>query len=150
MASIALIPDSDAGTRQLILFRLGEELHAIDLHDVREIIPLRRTTRLPGAPDYVAGLVNVRGTVITVIDLAVRLGGTPAAAGASVMLVEHGAQVVGVAVDEVMEVQRFGPAQIEPPGPEHAAAGVASGLGHSGDSIVIVLDIHAIIRHVLL
>jgi purine-binding chemotaxis protein CheW len=143
------VPTPDVDARQLVLFRLADGIHAIDLPDIREIIPLRRATRLPGAPSWVAGLVNVRGTVVTVLDLSQRLGGPPVGADASVVLVEHAGKLVGVAVDEVLEVWRADPAAIEPPGPEHAA-GVVTGLGHSGGSIVIVLDIHAIIQHVLL
>ncbi|HEU4565288.1 MAG TPA: chemotaxis protein CheW [Gemmatimonadaceae bacterium] len=148
MTSIAPIPDVEL--RQLVLFRLADGLHAIDLHHVREIIPLRRTTRLPGAPSYIAGLINVRGTIVTVLDLGARLGGRPVAGDASVVLVEERGKLVGVAVDEVLEVLRLAPADIEAPGAEHAATGVVSGLGHSGESIVILLDIHAIIQHVLL
>jgi purine-binding chemotaxis protein CheW len=150
LASTAPTPDVEIDLRQLVLFRLGDDLHALDLHDIREIIPLRRATRLPGAPDFVAGLINVRGTIVTVVDLALRLCGRSVAADGSVVLVEHGGKLVGVAVDEVLEVQRFRPDEIEPPGPEHGASGAVTGLGHSGGSIVLLLDVHAIIQHVLL
>ena len=133
-----------------MLFRVAGRIHGIDLHAIREIIPARRTTRLPGAPDYVAGLMNVRGTVVTVIDLGAHLASSPVAANAQVILVEDGARLVGIAVDEVTEVLRLPPEQVEPAPPEQAEDGVVAGLGHSGDSVVILLDIRAIIQHVLL
>jgi purine-binding chemotaxis protein CheW len=85
-------------------------VYGCDIDCVREIIPWRRATRLPGAPAHVQGLVNLRGSIITVLDLAARL--EPDApppdeshAGRSIILLAHGARVVGAAVDEVMDVQ---------------------------------------------
>ena len=148
MASTDTIPDAPA--RELVLFRVAGRVHGIDLHTIREIIPARRTTRLPGAPDYVAGLMNVRGTIVTVIDLGAHLASAPVGSGAQVILVEEGARLVGIAVDEVTEVLRLEPSQVEPAPPEQTEGGVVAGLGHSGDSVVILLDIRAIIQHVLL
>ena len=84
--------------------------------------------------------MNVRGTIVTVIDLSRRLGGPGVGADASVVLVEYGGKLVGIAVDEVTEVLRLRPDEIDPPGPEHGAPGVITGVGHSGDTIVIILD----------
>ncbi len=70
-------------------------------------MPWRRPTRLPGAPACIAGLLNIRGAVVTVIDLGLRLHDAAAAHPAgSVMLVEHGTSLVGVAVDEVLDIRR--------------------------------------------
>ncbi|MEO7455174.1 MAG: chemotaxis protein CheW, partial [Gemmatimonadaceae bacterium] len=73
---------------------------------MREIIPYRRATRLPGAPAYVQGLINLRGTIVTVMDLGVRLDPerAPVREG-SIILATYGTRVAGVAVDEVMDVQ---------------------------------------------
>ena len=141
-----------------MLFRLGPRTHAIDLHDIREIIPRRRATRIPGSPPDVAGLINVRGTIVTIIDLGARLDSKPSSADGSVILVQHGQKLVGIAVDQVSHVLRLQPAEIDPIQADTAKisglasehAGVVTGLGHSGDSIVIILDIHTIITHVLL
>lgn len=133
-----------------MLCRLGGRTYGVDLLAIREIIPVRGATRLPQSPAYVAGLMNVRGTIVTVIDLSRRLGGPGTGTDASVVLVEHRGKLVGVAVDEVTEVLRLRPDEIDPPGPEYAAAGVITGVGHSGGSIVIILDIHSIIQQVML
>ncbi len=144
--------------RELVLFQLGQRTHAIDLYDIREIIPRRPATRIPGAAYDVAGLINVRGTIVTVIDLGARLNARPSNIDGSVILVQHGQKLVGIAVDEVSQVLRLSPAEIDPVQGDSASTtglpsehgGVVNGLGHSGDSIVIILDIHTIIKHVLL
>jgi purine-binding chemotaxis protein CheW len=133
-----------------VLCQLGGSTYAVDLLSIREIIPVRGATRLPKSPPFVAGLMNVRGTIVTVIDLSRRLGGPGVGADASVVLVEYLGKLVGIAVDEVTEVLRLRPDEIDPPGPEHGAPGVITGVGHSGDTIVIILDIHSIIQQVML
>ena len=57
---------------------------------MREIVPIRHATRLPGAPSYVRGLINLRGAIVTVIDLATRLAGSAAVPEGSVVLAEFG------------------------------------------------------------
>jgi chemotaxis signal transduction protein len=133
-----------------VLCQIGGSTYAVDLLSIREIIPIRGSTRLPKSPAYVAGLMNVRGIIVTVIDLSLRLGGPGVGSDASVVLVEYGQKLVGIAVDEVTEVLRLRPDEIDPPGPEHGPAGVITAVGHSGDTIVIILDIHTIIQQVML
>lgn len=118
---------------------------------MREIVPFRRCTRLPGAPPHVCGLINLRGSIVTVIDLGRRLGLTDAAREAgSVILVESGTRVVGLGVDEVQDVQPATESQFESPvasAPEDAAV---SGVGHVAGQVVVLLDVEAIVRHALL
>lgn len=134
-----------------MLFRLGDRLYGIDLEAVREILPVRRATRLPGSPAYVAGLINVRGTIVTVIDLGARLDGNSSlAADGSVMLVEHRQKTVGVAVAEVKDVMMLPAESIEHATEGEGADSAIVGLGRMDDKVVIILDIHSIIKHVLL
>ena len=93
-----------AETRTL-LFRLGGAIYGCDLSLVREIIPYRRATRLPGAPAYVHGLINLRGTILTVIDLGTRLeAGRPLVVDGSIIIIGVDARQVGFAVSDVMDV----------------------------------------------
>lgn len=134
-----------------MLFRLGDRLYGIDLDAVREILSVRRATRLPGSPAYVAGLINVRGTIVTVIDLGARLDGNSSlAVDGSVMLVEHGGKVVGIAVAEVKDVMMLPAESIEHATEGDGADAAIVGLGRMDDKVVIILDIHSIIKHVLL
>lgn len=148
MASTVSIPETAAD--QLVIFRLADRVFGIELGIVREIIPRRPATRLPGAPSWVPGLINVRGTIVTVIDLAARLTGAAAAADGSVVLVEQGTRVVGLAVDEVLDVQRTADAALVPgAGETLPAGGVVSALGRMDDRVLVMLDVHDIIAQVL-
>jgi hypothetical protein len=70
-------------------------VYGCDIGSVREIVPIRHATRLPGAPPYVRGLINLRGAIVTVIDLAARLAGTSAAMEGSVVLATTAANTSG-------------------------------------------------------
>jgi purine-binding chemotaxis protein CheW len=135
-----------------LLFRVAGGVYGCDIDAVREIIPYRRATRLPGAPPYVQGLINLRGTIVTVLDLGARLDASRPAmrdTGGSIILAEHGTRVVGVAVDEVMDVQAI----VEEPvdaGLGESRGGLVRGLGHLGDDVVVLIDIHTLVTQVLL
>lgn len=149
MASSAMMTDVPADARTL-LFRVAEGVYGCDIDGVREIIPYRRATRLPGAPPYVQGLINLRGTIVTVLDIGMRLdpARAPVQEG-SIILATHGARVVGVAVDEVMDVQPIVAEAIATSAPD-AHPGLVRGLGHLNDGVVVLVDIHVLITQVLL
>ena len=131
------------------MFRLGSRLYGVELDAIREIVPYQGVTRLPGAPREVIGLTNVRGTVVTVIDLGMRVSGVSSARPDGVlMLAEHGGKLVGIAVEEVTDVQavdasRLVAAPAEP-------ADLMRALGRVDEDLIAVLDVPAIIGRVLL
>lgn len=91
---------------KLLLFRSGGQVFAVEAGAVQEILPATPPTRIPGAPEAVRGLVNVRGTLVTVVDAAEAIGlpsGLAAGSG-TVILVERRSRPVGLAVDEVLEL----------------------------------------------
>jgi purine-binding chemotaxis protein CheW len=151
LASTASVPDTapDIAPRQLLLFKLADRIGGIELEIVREILPPSPATRLPGAPPYVRGLINVRGTVITVIDLVVRLFGRPARPDGPVMLIEHQNRVIGVAVDEVVEVQPFPPDGWQTPIGDLLPGGIVYAMGEIDSQTVLLLDIRAMLTNVL-
>ena len=153
MASTATPTDaseaSTTGALRLLLFAVAGTVYGCDISAVREIVPLRRATRLPGAPSYVRGLVNLRGAIVTVIDLAARLAGGTAAEEGSVVLAEFGNKNVGLAVDEVRDVQILPPERFEPATGDIARGGIVRGLGHLDGGVVIVLEVPAVIRQVM-
>ena len=149
MAFSETIPESRAGARTF-LFRVADRVYGCDIAAVREIIPYRRATRLPGAPRYVQGLINLRGTIVTVLDLGVRLDADRAPMrDGSIILATHGTRVVGVAVDEVMDVQAIDEAPIATSGGD-TPRGLVRGLGQLDDGVVVLVNIHALITQVLL
>ena len=132
-----------------MLCRVAGRVVGVELGTVREIIPARRPTRLPGAGTYVAGLVNVRGTIVTVIDLAARLADVPAKGTGSIVLIEHGAKLVGVAVDEVLDVRRTAELELETEAEALVPGGAVRAVGRLDGEVVALLDIHDIIAQVL-
>jgi purine-binding chemotaxis protein CheW len=143
-------PDAPpVGTQRLLLFAVAGTVYGCEIGAVREIVPLRRATRLPGAPAYVRGLVNLRGAIVTVIDLAARLANGTAADDGSVVLAEFRNKNVGLAVDEVRDVQVLPPERFEPATGDVARGGIVRGLGHLDSGVVIVLEVPAVIRQVM-
>ena len=134
---------------RLLLFAVAGTVYGCDIGTVREIVPVRRATRLPGAPGYVSGLINLRGAIVTVIDLAARLAGSAVATDGSIVLAEYGSKQVGIAVDEVRDVQILPMDRFEVATGDVARGGIVSGLGHLDDGVVIVLDVPAVVRQVM-
>jgi purine-binding chemotaxis protein CheW len=96
---------SAARLTRVLLFTLAGRTHCAPLGSVREIIPMQQMTTLPGAPRQVRGLINLRGTIVTVLDATMSEYGVPSTAPeASILLVERGSRVAGVVVDEVHDI----------------------------------------------
>lgn len=132
-----------------LLFRVGAGLFGCDTTNVQEIIPPRPSTRLPGAPRFVRGLINIRGTIVTVLDLGVRLDAAeePVSDG-SILLVRHRDRVVGLSVDEVADVRLLGVERDESAG--SSTGGIVRGMASVDDVPVVVLDLDTLIQQVLL
>ena len=135
--------------RQLVVFQLGAELYGVDIARVHEIIRLQTITRVPRAPSFVEGVINLRGKVIPVVDLRRRFG-LPTAEhtrATRIVVVEIGDQVVGIIVDSVSEVLRVSTATIEPPSP--VVAGIDSeylhGIAKLPERLVILLDLDRVL-----
>jgi purine-binding chemotaxis protein CheW len=139
---------AEAATRTL-LFRAAGRVYGAAIDEVREIVTWRPSTRLPGAPASVQGLINLRGLVVTVLDLGAWMEpGSPPSVEGSIILVQHGARFAGVAVDEVLGVQPLAGESL--PDADSGRGGAVRGLGRLDDTVVIVLDIHTLVRQVLL
>ena len=100
-------PNSDPieGAIELISFEIGEQEFCIDITSVREIRGWTRETPMPQTPDYVRGVINLRGAVMSVIDLGARLGfglTTPSSRHV-IVVVQHDERIVGLLVDAVQE-----------------------------------------------
>ncbi|MEW6488613.1 MAG: chemotaxis protein CheW [Thermodesulfobacteriota bacterium] len=104
---------------QLVTFHVGDEEFGVEILEVREINRMMEITRVPHAPDFVEGVINLRGQVIPVVDLRKRFG-LPAVErdkSARIVVVELGDRVVGFLVDSVSEVLRVPRSLVEPPPP---------------------------------
>ena len=113
---------SDATEVELLSFRVGEQEYSVDIMSVREIRGWTRATSLPHSPAYVRGVINLRGTVLPVIDLAQRLG-LPSGeiTDRNVIIVVHiGDRTVGLLVEAVSDILSIPQDELSPP-PELAA-----------------------------
>jgi chemotaxis signal transduction protein len=144
---------ADLELRRFLLFGVAGRLCACDLDAVREIVPARVSTRLPGAPAWVRGLINLRGTLVTVVDLAARFGSEDRGFEArSIVVVEALGKVLGLGVDEVRDVQAVAEGALEAVDAQRAAGGIVRGLAHVGGSraeTALVVDVAEIVREAL-
>ncbi|HEY3745868.1 MAG TPA: chemotaxis protein CheW [Gemmatimonadaceae bacterium] len=138
-------------TRRLLVFDVGGGVYACDMDWFREIVPAQRTTRLPGAPDTVCGLINLRGTIVTVIDGGITLGKRPCAKGTGLtLLIDYFERLAGVGVDDVRDIHDVPIDQItEAEGGESLAAGIVTGAVEIEGKKVLVLDVRALVQEVL-
>jgi purine-binding chemotaxis protein CheW len=127
---------------------VGGQRFAWELAQVREILTARDVTRLPGSPAWILGLLNLRGTVLTVTDLAVRLGLEPRGMG-TVVVVESEGRALGVRVDAVKSVATAAQATLEPVDGVRAAEGLVAGMVRMADGPAALIDATALCRAVL-
>ncbi|MGE5490443.1 MAG: chemotaxis protein CheW [Actinomycetota bacterium] len=134
--------------QQYLTFTLGEEMFAIGILAIREIIEYGQVTEVPMTPPFIRGVINLRGAVVPVVDLTVRFGrqAREVTRRTCIVIVEvetaKGAQEMGVVVDAVSEVLEIPAADIEPP-PEFGARihiDFIKGMGKVNGKFVVILD----------
>lgn len=141
--------------RQLVIFRLRDEEFGADIGSVLEISRILDITRIPEAPGFIEGVINLRGKVLAVIDLARQFGLSTKggkekelAKTARIIVVEVGNKNLGLIVDEVPEVIRISEDEIEPT-PEIIESEVEKhyikGVAKLGERLIILLDLNNIL-----
>ena len=116
---------------QVVILRVQGGDYAVPIHRVQEIVRVPEITRVPHAQAGVEGVINLRGRVLPVVDLAARLalGTTERARSARVVVVDGGSESIGLLVDGVSEVLRVGAADVEPPSATTTGDGPTAVLG---------------------
>ncbi|MDD5008596.1 MAG: chemotaxis protein CheW [Syntrophorhabdaceae bacterium] len=138
----------DGKILQLVTFRLENEEFGVDILKVQEINKMMNITRIPNAPSFIEGVINLRGKIIPIIDLRKRLGFHNRVYDKStrIIVVELDGLVLGFIVDSVSEVLRIPGNTIEPP--PSIVAGVESdyieGVGKLNDRLLILLELKKI------
>jgi purine-binding chemotaxis protein CheW len=137
------------GTLQLVSFQLDKELYGIEITKVREIILISEITRIPQTPHYVKGLINLRSTVIPVIDLRSLFGLQEGdmTDDSRIMVLQACGKTIGIVVDAVSEVLRVKHDRIAAPPPTVAGVGreYLTGLVKLDKQLLILLDIDKIL-----
>jgi purine-binding chemotaxis protein CheW len=132
------------------VFEVGGGAFACEMESFREIVPTQAMTRLPGASSAVCGLINLRGTIVTVIDGGIALGKPGyARAGGLILLLDHFERWIGIGVDDVRDIQdvpidQFSSADAA----ETSQPGITGAVEIEGRR-VLVLDIKAVVEQVI-
>src|SRR6185369_14264321 len=133
---------------ELITFEVEGQLFGLDVMAIREIRAWTPVTRLPGVPHYVAGVVNLRGTVLPVVDLAARLGwpATEATARHAIIVTQSGGQVRGLIVHSVSDIVAITDDALQPPPAPSgdSVVGFLEGLVTHDERMIMVLDLKAL------
>lgn len=145
----AVKQDSSNELLQLVSFNIGQEEFGVDILKVQEIIRMISVTHVPNSPYYVDGVINLRGKVIPIIDLRIRLG-LPRKdhdKDTRIIVVELEGKIIGFVVDAVSEVLRI-PKNITEP-PPVLASGVdtsyITAVGKLEDRLLILLDLDKVL-----
>ena len=141
--------DSFNETNQYLTFKLDQEIFALSIAKVREVLDFTEITKVPKTPDFMRGVINVRGGVVPVMDLRVKFGmePTPQTVNTCIIIVEiliEGEKtILGALADQVEEVLDLDPDQIEPP--PRVGTGLRTefikGMGKREEQFIIILDI---------
>jgi len=142
-----------AEVRQYLTFSLGGEMFAVGILNVKEIIEYGHLTEIPMMPAFIRGVINLRGAVVPVVDLAARFGGQPTEVGrrSCVIIIEIAdgeiTQDIGVLVDSVSAVLDIPDSEIEPP-PAFGArirTDFIEGMGKISGNFVIILNVQRVL-----
>lgn len=148
-AQAAAADGPTAGELQYLTFSLGEEEYGIEILRVQEIRRHSAITPVPNAPHHVLGVMNLRGTVIPVVDLRSKLALAPAEGGnlSVIVVVNVGLRITGLIVDGVSDVLSVRASDIQAPptvGTENDA-GWLQGIARAAEKLVVLLDIERVL-----
>lgn len=138
---------------QYLTFFVGKESLAINIHEVKEIIEISNITTVPMTPDYIKGVINLRGNVVPVVDLAARLSQVKSEISkrSCIVLVEVESdsepQIIGMLVDQVSEILEIPEENIQN-APEFGAdirVDFIYAMGRIGDDFIILLDVNRVL-----
>lgn len=135
---------------QLVGFRNGDEFFGVPISKVREIVRVPEITPVPDMPDFLKGVINLRGRIVAVVDLNRRLG--TAASGAKknsrVLILDIEGSLTGLIVDSVSEIIKLDEESIEPPPEMISSIGAeyVSGLGRNKERLFVLLEIEKLLK----
>ena len=143
--------DDDQGLTQLVTFSIGEEEFGVNILQVQEIIRTMKITNIPRAPEFVEGVINLRGKVIPIVDMRRRFGLEPKEhdKNTRMIVIENETLIVGFVVDSVSEVLRMPASSMQPPPATVAGldSGYIDGVGKLDDRLLILLNLDSLLNN---
>jgi purine-binding chemotaxis protein CheW len=134
---------------QWVTFRLDKEVYGIEVMQVQEVLRVTEITPVPGAPDYILGIINLRGNVVTVLDTRKRFGLPPKEIEdpSRIVIIESADQVVGMLVDSVAEVVylRYSEIESSPNVGNEESSRFIQGVHSRNDSLLILVDVNKLL-----
>jgi purine-binding chemotaxis protein CheW len=144
-----LIDENDSQKDKYLTFHLGMEDYGIEIRHVTEIIGIQKITPVPDLPEFIKGVINLRGQVIPVMDVRTRFKMPPRDYDdrTCIIVVKVNDRAIGLVVDKVNEVADISQGQIEPPPKTRLEreGGYLQGLGKLGEEVKILLDVDALL-----
>jgi purine-binding chemotaxis protein CheW len=142
--------EDDSQKDKFLTFRIGNEDYGIEISYVIEIVGIQQITEVPDMPDFLKGVINLRGRVIPVIDVRVRFRMEPRAYDdrTCIVVVNLGDTAVGLIVDTVNEVLSIPPAEVSAPPRVRKGEGsrFVRGMGKVGEAVKILLDLNKLLN----
>ncbi len=137
--------------RQIVVFKLGKEEFGVDINEVREIIRMEQITKIPNTAEYIEGVINLRGGIIVIIDLARKMGldAKEVDHNTRIIVIETGKNTVGMIVDSATEVLRLSSDQIEPAPAvitQRINSDYIEGVGILDERLLILLDLAKVLE----
>ena len=142
----------ESAQSQCLSFSLGREIFALDISKVREVLEIATMSEIPRTPDFMRGVINLRGHAVPVVDMRLKLGMSRIEDTVNTCIIilevdyDNEMLVLGALVDSVREVIEMSEENIEP-APKMGAAVKADyimGMGRQGDEFIIIVDVDAI------
>jgi purine-binding chemotaxis protein CheW len=134
----------------IVGFRVGTETFGVAIQNVHEIVRMMDITSVPDTPDYIEGVINLRGKIIPVVDLRKRFGEkqiTPSKKN-RILVAEVGSKMVGLVVDAASEVLKIPPSEVDPPPNvfQEGELNYVTGVGKLGNRLVILVDLAKVMQ----
>jgi purine-binding chemotaxis protein CheW len=128
----------------IVGFQIGRETYGVPITSLHEIVRVPEITAVPDAPDYMEGVINLRGKIVSVLDLRKRLGERQVVSGKQnrILVLEHNGRLCGLIVDSASEVLKIPVADVEASPAEHFDGNLncVTGLGKYQGRLIVLLD----------
>jgi purine-binding chemotaxis protein CheW len=134
----------------IVGFRIGRETYGVPITALHEIVRVPEITAVPDAPDYMEGVINLRGKIVSVLDLRKRFGEKQVTSGKRnrILVLEHNGRLCGLIVDSASEVLKIPESEVAPPPTEFLEGGLncVTGLGKHQGRLIVLLDMAKLLQ----